>query len=310
MDNILVTGASGFLGSALTEQLLERGHRIYALSRHPPVARENLIPLTGDITEPNFGLSQVPKDIHAIYHLAGIHSLRMKDKDEAIYSANVVGTKNVLDFCVGHDIRKLIFTSTAYTWEINPYGRSKIKNEQDIAGYVKRYGLSAIILKPSVVMGEEDRPYKGHFGQFILMVVKLHRGPEQVRRVVERALWLPLLRPEFRVPGDPPAVLNLVRIGDVIQALVNIEKPGTYWIVNDSPPTLQELGDWVGEIIGVNMRFLTEKFKPSVIEYIFQRKGASFLPYLRGDSFTHLASIKATSVDREFIQNTTRSLLA
>lgn len=135
---VLITGASGFFGSALTERLLERGHHVYALSRHPPVARENLIPLQGDITELGFGLSEVPKDIHAIYHLAGIHSLRMKDKDEAIYSANVVGTKNVLDFCVGHDIRKLIFTSTAYTWEINPYGRSKIKNEQDIAGYVKK----------------------------------------------------------------------------------------------------------------------------------------------------------------------------
>ncbi|GAI55045.1 unnamed protein product, partial [marine sediment metagenome] len=58
---ILVTGASGFIGSILTKRLLEGGHRVYALSRHPPSAAGNLISLVGDITEPNLGLEWVPK---------------------------------------------------------------------------------------------------------------------------------------------------------------------------------------------------------------------------------------------------------
>ena len=200
--------------------------------------------------------------------------------------------------------------STAYTWEINPYGRSKIQNELDIAGYEKKHGLSAVILKPSIVMGDEDIPYKGHFGQFVLMVAKLHRTPERFRRAVERVLRLPLLRPEFRVPGDPDAGLNLVKVGDVVQALLNIDKPGTYWIVNDSPPTLRELGDWVGEVIGVDVNFMLDKFTPSLVESFFQRKGVAFLPYLKGDEFTPLSSIRASAVDKDFIQNTVRSLLA
>lgn len=310
--NIVLTGASGFVGQALIPKLLEKGHKIYALSRHPPAEAENLIPLTGDITLPNLGLENPPRDVDCVYHLAGIHSLRLADKNNEIHNTNVVGTKNILDFCVKYGVKRLVFTSTAYSfgWEdVNPYARSKVQNEKDIAEYAEKYGLSAIILRPSVVMGEESMPYKGHFGQFVLMVTKLHRGPEQVRRVVERVLRLPLLRPVFRIPGDPHVSLNMIRIGDVIQALIDIEKPGSYWVVNDSLPTLQELGEWVGEIIGVDMKFLTEKFKPSVIEYIFQRKGVAFTPYLRGDNFTSLASIKATPVDKQFIQNTVRNLL-
>lgn len=305
--NILVTGGSGFLGSALIPKLLEKGNKVYGLSRHPPEPGENLIPLAGDITEPNLGLKDVPNDIDCMYHLAGIHSLRMVDKGNQIYASNVVGTKNVLAFCAKYGIRKLIFTSTAYTWDINPYGRSKIQNEQDIAEYTGE--LSAVILKPSVVMGEEDTPYRGHFGQFVLMLSKLHRNPERVRRAVERILRLPLLRPVFRIPGNPHAGLNLVRIGDVIQALLDIKTPGTYWIVSDSSPRLQELGEWVGEIIGVDIRFEPDRFTPSLVEAFFQRKGASFLSYLWGDEFTPKADIKAKPIDRTFIQSTVRTLL-
>ncbi|GAH18579.1 unnamed protein product, partial [marine sediment metagenome] len=145
MSKILLTGASGFVGQALIPRLIEKGHKVFALSRHPPVPSKNVIPLIGDIIKPDLGLDDVPKDIQAIYHLAGIHSLRMADKDGAIWQTNVVGTRNVLDTMVKHNIRKLVFTSTAYSsgWEgVNPYARSKVQNEKDIANYADKYNLS------------------------------------------------------------------------------------------------------------------------------------------------------------------------
>ncbi|GAH94245.1 unnamed protein product, partial [marine sediment metagenome] len=125
---ILVTGGSGFIGTALTQKLLGKGHRVYSVSRHPPEPADNLIPLVGDITQPNLGLAEMKplKDITIVYHLAGIHSLRQADKDSSIWKTNVEGTKSVLEFCLKHDIPKLFFTSTAYAWTVNPYGRSKI----------------------------------------------------------------------------------------------------------------------------------------------------------------------------------------
>ncbi|GAH04284.1 unnamed protein product, partial [marine sediment metagenome] len=72
---ILLTGASGFVGLALIPKLLEKGHKVYGLSRHPPVEAGNLIPLVGDITESNLGLKEVPQDIVSVHHLAAIHRL-------------------------------------------------------------------------------------------------------------------------------------------------------------------------------------------------------------------------------------------
>ncbi|GAI98998.1 unnamed protein product, partial [marine sediment metagenome] len=107
--NILVTGASGFLGSALIPRLLEKGHKVYCLSRHPPEAKENLIPLTGDILKYCLGLEEIPADIEAVQHLAGLHNLG-EDKDGSIWATNVTGTRNVIDFCLKHKIPHLYFT--------------------------------------------------------------------------------------------------------------------------------------------------------------------------------------------------------
>lgn len=306
---ILLTGGSGFIGKVLTAKLLQKGIKVYSLSRHPPEPADNLIPLVGDITKPNLGLEETPKDITEVFHLAGIHSLRMVDKDKEIYKTNVVGTRNVIDFCQHYAIPKIIFTSTAYTWDdLNPYGQSKTQNEKDIAGYIDKYGLNATILKPSIVMGEENIPYRGHFLRFVDMIIKLHRTPDRARRAIESALRLPLLRPLFRIPGTPNAGLNLIKVGDVVNAIANTKNEGTFWIVNNSPPTLSELAKWVGEVINVDIEF-QPKFKPSLPEAIFQWKGKPFLPYLHGDDFTHLSNIKASPVDRDFIQSTIRSLL-
>ena len=124
MSNILVTGASGFVGTALIEKLLEKGHRVYGLSRHPPVPDENLIPLEGDILLPDLGLAEVPRGIHAVHHLAAVHRLG-EDKDNSIWETNVRGTESVIAFCLKHKIPHLYFCSTAYTHGRNVYERSK-----------------------------------------------------------------------------------------------------------------------------------------------------------------------------------------
>ena len=112
----LVTGASGFIGKLLVERLTKSGNMVYGLSRHPPPPGRNFIPLEGDVTEPNLGLSgdSIPEDIGSVYHLAAIHRLG-KDKDGSIWHTNVTGTGNLIGFCLEHKIPHLHFCSTAYT---------------------------------------------------------------------------------------------------------------------------------------------------------------------------------------------------
>ena len=307
MSNLLVTGASGFVGSALIPLLIEKGHRVYGLSRHPPTRSRKLIPIVGDVTEPNLGLKNVPEDITAIYHLAGIHSLNQEDKNGSIWKTNVEGTKNVLEFCLKHDIPKLFFTSTAYTWPVNPYGLSKIENESAITEFAKEHNIEVTILKPSIVMGTAEHPYPGHFSRFISAVIQTHRRAELIRRKIEGSLRLPVIEPLFRIRGSPEGKLNLIQIDQVARGIANIEEAGTFWLTHPDPPTLQQLADWIGELIMVRMRFEPE-FKPTPIEAAFQKMTAAFTPYLQGDNFPSNLQL-SPPINKNFIQETIKRIL-
>lgn len=303
---ILVTGASGFVGQTLIPKLLAQGHKVYGLSRHPPEARENLIPLVGDITEENLGLKEVPKDIHDLYHLAGIHSLHQKDRDGSIWRTNVLGTNNMIEFCLRHRIPHLYFTSTAYTWRCNPYGLSKINNEEVLRDAQEK-GLKVTIFKPSIIMGTDEHPYPGHFSQFVLAVVKIHKRAEVIRRKIEGTLRLPVIEPVFRIKGNPEGRLNMVTVDAIAQAIASIKKMGTYWLTNPEPSTLDQLLEWVGEFIMVKLKMVPD-FKPTPIEAMFQKMAAAFQPYLWGDDFP--SDLKCPPITRGFIHDTIkRSLL-
>ncbi len=301
---ILVTGASGFIGSALIPLLIEKGHCVLGLSRHPPSGSRDLIPIIGDVTEPNLGLKDAPKDIEAIYHLAGIHTLRQEDKDGLLWKTNVDGTRNVLEFCLKHAIPRLYFISTAYTWPVNPYGLSKIENESAITAFVKEHNIEVAIFKPSIVMGTLKHPYPGHFSKFISAVIQIHRRAELVRRKIEGSLRLPIIEPLFRIKGNPEGKLNLIQIDQVAWGIANIEEAGTFWLTHPDPPTLQQLADWIGELIMVKMKFEPE-FKPTPLEAAFQKLTAAFAPYLQGNNFK--SDLKGCPpINKSFIQETVK----
>ena len=300
---ILVTGASGFVGTALVSKLLEKGRRVYGLSRHPPEARERLISLKGDILEPDLGLSKVPKDIRAVYHLAAIHRLG-EDKDGSIWKTNVEGTQNVIDFCLKHKIPRLYFISTAYTSGRNIYERSKALCES----MIKASDIPKVtIFKPSIVMGTAEHFYPGHFSQFIALVIKIHQRAEIVRRKIEGTLRLPLIEPIFRLRANPTGNLNLVPIDAIADAMSKIGKPGTYWLTHPDPPTLAQLVEWVGEFIMVKLK-IEPCFKLTPIEAMFEKMTAAFTPYLWGDDFPSDLK-RCPPITKEFITSTIKRAL-
>jgi len=300
---ILVTGASGFLGSALLPRLLDKGHGVYALSRHPPAQDENLVPVIGDIMKPNLDLVKVPKDIGAVYHLAAIHRLG-QDRDGSIWDTNVEGTRNVIDFCLKHNIPHLYFVSTAYTQGRNCYEQSKALCET----MVKESKIPRVtIFKPSIIMGTEHHFYLGHFAQFVLLVVKAHQRAEIIRRKIQGTLRLPVLEPVFRMKANPEGKLNLVPIDAVAKAMAEIEEAGTYWLTNPNPPTMQQIVEWVGDFIMVKMR-IEPQFKPTPIEAMVQKMVTAFTPYLWGDDFP--SDLDCPPITREFIHQTIKRSLA
>jgi len=296
--NILVTGASGFLGTALVPRLLAKGHKVYGVSRHPPAPTENLIPLVGDILEPDLGLEEVPGDIEAVQHLAGLHNLG-EDGDGSIWATNVEGTRNVIDFCLTHKIPHLYFTSTAYTFGRNVYEQSKAYCEY----LVTNCDLPRVtIFKPSIIMGTPEYFYPGHFSQFVKLLIKVHQRAEIIRRKVEGTLRLPIIEPIFRMKANPQGKLNLVPISAVAEAMATIDKPGTYWLTHPEPPTLEQLVEWIGEFILVKIK-IDAGFKPTPVEAMFERMAAAFKPYLWGDDFKSDLS-KCPAIGKDFIHDT------
>lgn len=302
MSNILLTGASGFVGQALIPKLLARGKELYALSRHPPAEAKNLIPFTGDITLPNLGLKEVPKDIDAVHHLAAIHKLG-EDKDGSIWRTNVEGTKNVIDFCLEHNIPHLYFTSSSYTQGRNSYERSKAFCEY----MVSNSDIPKVtIFKPSIVLGTPQHFYPGHFSQFVALVIKIHQRAEVIRKKIEGTLRLPILEPVFRMKANPQGKLSLVPIDAVVSAMADISQPGTYWLTHPDPPTIGELIQWIGEFIMVKVKIEAE-FKPTPIETAFERMSAAFTPYLWGDDFK--SDLKCPPITKEFVEETIKRTL-
>jgi len=295
---VIVTGASGFIGKPLITGLANRGSTLYGLSRHPPEPSKNVVPLHGDVTQPGLGLKEIPENIDALYHLAAIHKLG-DDKNGNLWATNVTGTRNVIQFCEDHNIPHLFFCSTAYTQGRNPYEKSKAKCEWMVS---QSLGIPEVTtFKPSIVMGTKDNPYLGHVSQFISLLIKTHKRAELIRRKVEGTLRLPILEPVFRLKGDPEGRLNLIAIDDVVKAMIEIEKPGTFWLTNPHPPTLGQLVSWIGEEIFVRLEILPHvKYTP--LEVTFHKLAKPFDPYLLGDNFRSDIK-KVIPIDREFIRD-------
>lgn len=292
---VLVTGGSGFLGRVFVRKLLAAGIEVYALSRHPPPAQEGLVPIKGDVLEPDLGISRLP-DITAVYHLASIPTLG-SDRSGVIYRTNVQGTQEVIDYCINYDIPHLYYVSTAYTQGRNPYERSKSLCEI----LVKKSDIPRVtIFKPSIIVGIGQDFFCGHVAQFFLLAIRVHRRMELVRRKIERTLHLPVIEPSMRIKGLPRGRLNLIPVAQVADAMVHYKDPGTYWLTNPNPPCLQDIFDWAGEYIMVKITAQPE-FEPTRIESMFARQAAAFAPYQWGDDFpTHIKG--ACPITREFLQ--------
>ena len=293
---VLITGASGFLGKALTPKLIARGDTVFGLSRHPPEMSKGLFPLVGDVTLPNLGLKEAPNNLDSVYHLAAILKLG-KDKDGNIWKTNVTGTKNVIEFCLTHNIPRLYYCSTAFTVGEgrNPYEKSKILCEQ----LVEASGIPHVtIFKPSIIIGTGDHLFLGHFSQYALLAIKVHRRAELIRRKLEGTLRLPVLEPVFRVKGDPKGTLNMVTVDDVVDGMVRSWRRGKIWLTHPRPPTLEQIVTWIGEFVLLDMKMELE-FKPTPIESVFQRMSSHFDPYVYGDDFP--SDLKCFPITQEII---------
>jgi dihydroflavonol-4-reductase len=171
---IAITGASGHLGTALINPLLQKGHSIQAQYRSsvPQISHDNLHWAQGEITDLVF-LKELFKDCDVVIHCAGMISLSGND-NEQVFDTNITGTSKVIEAILAHDNIKLIHISSTNAVDDIPqteafdessqtitnknyaYGYSKAKSEQLVLDVIRDKHLNAIILRPSALLGPPD----------------------------------------------------------------------------------------------------------------------------------------------------------
>ena len=187
MTPVLVTGASGFLGSAMVKDLLESGFDIRALVRHPGSSSypKSVEIIVGDIRDPQCA-KQASAGCDRVVHLAGqAHALDDDHLSEQDYqSINVDGTKHLLDGAVAGGVRQFIFVSSVKVFgettigcvdeseppaPQSPYAQSKWVAEQLVASYAKG-SLSTLSLRLPLVYGPTEK------GNLYRMIAAIDRG--------------------------------------------------------------------------------------------------------------------------------------
>jgi dihydroflavonol-4-reductase len=149
----LVTGATGFVGSAVAHALVNAGRDVRVIVR-PTSRRENLGDLDvevyeGDLTDPA-SLRAALNDCDQLFHVAADYRLWARDPQQ-IYRSNVDGTINIMDAAHEAGVRKIVYTSSVATLGltadgsaanedtptsieqmVGPYKRSKYLAEQEV----------------------------------------------------------------------------------------------------------------------------------------------------------------------------------
>lgn len=171
-----VTGATGFLGLNLIQELTRRGWNVVALHQRSVdvryLSKFKVEMRGGDLSEPETLLDSMPEGVDAVFHLAANTSAWSKN-DARQYVDNVEGTRNMVEAALKKKVGRFVYTSSISAYGYHPgvridetassnaldcgmqYNRTKFLAEKEVKEAVRR-GLNAIILNPCNIIGPYD----------------------------------------------------------------------------------------------------------------------------------------------------------
>lgn len=245
---VLITGANGFLGSALARRLVGQGHRVRGLVRPGSDAATlegvGVERAPGDVTDPA-SVQRAVEGMEVVFHLAG---LRRAPERSAFFRVNAEGTRTVCDAMLRAGARRMVLAGSLAAVgpsrpdrphvETDPllpeewYGESKAEAERIALGTA---GLEVTVARPPRILGPGDRENLVFF------------------RLVKRGIRLEI--------GGGPRPLSVVDVDDVVECLlvlaVRPEAVGeAFFTPGPDQTSLEEIQELGARALGVTTRTL------------------------------------------------------
>lgn len=172
MKKVLVTGADGFIGSHLTEMLLDQGYHVMALSYYnsfndwgwlDAISHPNLKVITGDVRDPHF-CKHITKNIDIIFHLAALIAIPYSYiAPDSYVDTNIKGTLNICQAAKENRVKRVLVTSTSEVYGTaqyvpidekhpkqaqSPYSATKIGADAIALSFYNAFELPIVIVRP------------------------------------------------------------------------------------------------------------------------------------------------------------------
>jgi len=255
---IIVTGGAGFIGSNLVDRLITEGHETVILddfsSGNEKFVNSKVKVVRVDIRDAD-SVDKAFADFkpEAVFHLAAQIDLRKSiENPEMDYEINVTGSKNILESCVKHGVKRFTFSSSAAVYGDNQnlpikesepiaaqtqYGKSKAEIEVELKEKVQKNGIKAVVLRYANVYG----PRQGTVGEGGVIAVfcqrlnsgeplKINGNGEQTRDfvfvddIVDANLKVLSSKKDFAVYNVSTS--KETTINDIAEKLLSISKKG------------------------------------------------------------------------------------
>jgi len=213
-DRVLVTGSSGFIGSAVTRALVARGAHVLA-GVEPGADRGNLDgldveQLTLDIRDAD-GVARATEGCRAVFHVAALYGFWPRDPS-VFYAINVEGTRHVLDAARSAGVERVVYTSSVATLGIEGTRHGVASDETSYAIASHLFGA----YKQSKYVAEHEVLRAGAEGlDVVLALPTFPLGPRDRRPTPTGKLVLDFLN--NKMPGYVDTAMNVAHVDDLAE---------------------------------------------------------------------------------------------
>ena len=284
MITYFITGGAGFIGSTLSQKLIEQGNKVVTIDNfcdfyNPKIKEDNVKEL---LQNENFKLYRADirdrqaikeifdeNDIDIVMHLAAMAGVRPSIENPILYQeVNCMGTQNILEEMREHNVKNGVFASSSSVYgnckevpfredmivdyAISPYAATKKANEVMAHVYHKLFDMNIVMLRFFTVYGPKQRPD--------LAINKFTR--------------LMLEDKEIPMFGDGTTSRDYTYIDDIVDGIIKscdycMSNKDVYEILNlgnSSPTTLKEMINIIGEVLEIEPKIKQLPMQPGDVD--------------------------------------------